>query len=220
MDLLLVAARLFFAAFLGALIGLEREIKKRAAGFRTHIIVSVGSCLIMLISVYGFGDVYGDRAWDPTRFGSQVISGIGFLGAGTILQKKDVITGLTTAATLWLSAAIGLAVGIGYYEGAIISTIICLLILVSVKNITDSINNRDKKSYYMIFDTNHFDQITFLEYALKEDIEVVGLNIIDEGLGGMSIVEINLSFEKGYNINSFLKSLKRDFDLKSYKINE
>ena len=220
MDLLLVGTRLFFAALLGALIGLEREIKKRAAGFRTHIIVSVGSCLIMLISVYGFGNVYGDRTWDPTRFGSQVISGIGFLGAGTILQKKDAITGLTTAATLWLSAAIGLAVGIGYYEGAIIATIICLLILVPVKNITDSINNRDKKSYYMIFDTNHFDQITFLEYALKEDIEVVGLNIIDEGLGGMSIVEINLSFEKGYNINSFLKSLKRDFDLKSYKINE
>lgn len=220
MDLLLVAARLFFAAFLGALIGLEREIKKRAAGFRTHIIVSVGSCLVMLISVYGFGNIYGDRSWDPTRFGSQVISGIGFLGAGTILQKHDAVTGLTTAATLWLSAAIGLAVGVGYYEGAIIATIICLLILVPAKNLADHINNKDKKSYYLIFNTNHFDQMDFLDYCLEEDIEVVGLNIIDEGLGGTSIIESNLSFDKNYNINKFFKRLKKDFDLKSYKIND
>ena len=114
MNLILVAGRIILAAFLGAIIGMERETKHKAAGFRTHIIVSVGACLIMLIGIDGVGKVSGGDGWDALRLPAQVISGIGFLGAGTILQTKDGVSGLTTAATLWLSAAIGLAVGIGY----------------------------------------------------------------------------------------------------------
>ena len=114
MNTLQILTRLLLAALLGSLIGIEREKKHRAAGLRTHIIVSVASCLIMLISIDGYKAFYGNNSWDATRFAGQVISGIGFLGAGTILQKKDVVKGLTTAATLWLCAANGLAVGIGY----------------------------------------------------------------------------------------------------------
>ena len=110
MDIFLVATRLILAAILGAVIGIEREIKNRAAGFRTHIIVSVGACLIMLIGIDGIGKFSSDTSRDTARIAGQVISGIGFLGAGTILQRKNAVTGLTTAATLWLSAAIGLAV--------------------------------------------------------------------------------------------------------------
>ena len=132
MDIFLVAFKLILAAVLGAIIGVEREIKNRAAGFRTHIIVSVGACLIMLIGIDAIGDISSDRARDAARIAGQVVSGIGFLGAGTILQKKNGVSGLTTAATLWLSGAIGLAVGIGYYEGAIIATVICLITLVSL----------------------------------------------------------------------------------------
>lgn len=84
MDIFIVAARLILSAFLGAIIGIEREVKKRAAGFRTHIIVSVGACLIMLIGVDGFEELYG-KGWDASRLAGQVISGIGFLGDGTIL---------------------------------------------------------------------------------------------------------------------------------------
>lgn len=110
MDIFLVATRLILAAILGAVIGIEREIKNRAAGFRTHIIVSVGACLIMLIGIDAIGDISSDNARDAARLAGQVVSGIGFLGAGTILQKKNGVSGLTTAATLWLSGAIGLAV--------------------------------------------------------------------------------------------------------------
>ena len=88
-DIFLVTVRIFLTAFLGAIIGIEREIKNRAAGFRTHIIVSVGACLIMLIGINGIGEVSNDVGRDTARMAAQVVSGIGFLGAGTILQTKD-----------------------------------------------------------------------------------------------------------------------------------
>lgn len=94
MDIFLVAARIFIAAFLGALIGTEREKKNKAAGFRTHIIVSVGACLIMLIAIDGASELADADNWEPTRLVGQVVSGIGFLGAGTILQKRTGFRGL------------------------------------------------------------------------------------------------------------------------------
>lgn len=100
--------RLLLAGLMGGIIGLERESHGRPAGLRTHIIVSLGSCLIMLVSIYGFEDA-GNR--DPARLAAQVISGIGFLGAGTILREGATIIGLTTAASLWVVAGIGLAMG-------------------------------------------------------------------------------------------------------------
>lgn len=172
MDVFLVATRLILAAILGAVIGIEREIKNRAAGFRTHIIVSVGACLIMLIGIDGIGKFSSDTARDTARIAGQVISGIGFLGAGTILQKKNAVTGLTTAATLWLSAAIGLAVGIGYYEGAIIATVICLVTLISLNKISDLINKKTIKSYSMIFDTYNFNQDSFYEFTQKKVLKL------------------------------------------------
>lgn len=140
MNLLIVAVRLFFAALLGAIIGIERETKHKAAGFRTHIIVSVGACLIMLTGIDAIGNIPGGANWDALRLPAQVVSGIGFIGAGTILQTKGGVSGLTTAATLWLSAAIGLAAGIGYYGGAIIATVICLVTLISLRRISDFFN--------------------------------------------------------------------------------
>lgn len=109
MEVLIVCARLLLAAFLRDLIGWERESRNRAAGF----IVSVWAFLIMLIVVDGFEEFYGNEKWDATRFAGEVVSEIGFLSAGTILQKNYEVSGLTTAATLWLSGAINLAVGIG-----------------------------------------------------------------------------------------------------------
>lgn len=124
--------RLALAALFGALIGLERERKDWSAGLRTHMMVSVGSCLIMLVSAFGFSDVLGTEhvVLDPARIAAQVISGIGFIGAGTILfLKQGTIRGLTTASGLWTVAAIGLATGGGMYFAAGVTTIIALTIL-------------------------------------------------------------------------------------------
>ena len=217
MDIFLVAIRIFLASILGAIIGIEREIKNRAAGFRTHIIVSVGACLIMLIGIDAIGDISKDQARDTARLAGQVVSGIGFLGAGTILQKKNGVSGLTTAATLWLSGAIGLAVGIGYYEGAIIATVICLITLVSLKGISDLINKKTTKSYSIIFDTYNFNQDSFYEFTSKEGVEIRKLDIIDEEMDDKSIIETTLSFHKNYDIDRFFKKLKSEFNLKSVK---
>jgi len=120
-------ARLLMSALFAGFRGLERESHGRPAGLRTHILVAVGSCLIMLLSIYGFGARWVNR--DPARLAAQVISGIGFLGAGTILREGATIKGLTTAASLWVVAGIGLAVGSGFYPGAIAATIIAVMSL-------------------------------------------------------------------------------------------
>lgn len=119
-----IAFRLFFSFLLGGIIGLEREKYQRPAGFRTHILVCLGSTLVMLVSVYGLEEYTKATGMnrDPARMAAQVVSGIGFLGAGTILREGYVIKGLTTAASLWVVAGIGLAVGVGFYFAATITT--------------------------------------------------------------------------------------------------
>lgn len=118
--------RLGLAVLLGGLVGIERETHKRPAGFRTHILVCVGSALIMMVSAYGFTGL-GDN--EPSRIAAQVVTGIGFLGAGTIIQQRGSIRGLTTAASIWVVAAIGLATGIGFYPGAVVTTLLAIVSL-------------------------------------------------------------------------------------------
>jgi putative Mg2+ transporter-C (MgtC) family protein len=131
-DYLHISIRLLGAGILGGLIGWEREISNHPAGFRTHILVCMGSTLIMLLSIYGFSDwmEHENVRADPARLAAQVISGIGFLGAGTILRHGFNVTGLTTAASLWVVAGIGLAVGAGFYYAAIFTTFLVLVSLV------------------------------------------------------------------------------------------
>lgn len=130
-----VILRLIVSAVLGSLIGIERERLSWAAGLRTHMLVSVGSTLIMLVSAYGFSQILqSDKVvLDPSRMAAQVVSGIGFLGAGSILLRGEIIRGLTTAASLWTVAAIGLAVGGGMYAAAVAGTMIVLIILAGMK---------------------------------------------------------------------------------------
>jgi putative Mg2+ transporter-C (MgtC) family protein len=125
--------RVAVAAALGGAVGLERELREREAGFRTHMLVAVGSALFTLVSAYGFREflLHGGsvvRA-DPTRIAAQIVTGIGFLGAGAIIRQGLSIRGLTTAATLWVVAAIGLAAGAGYYSAAVITTLVALFSL-------------------------------------------------------------------------------------------
>jgi len=120
-----LALRLIAGLGLGAIIGFERELHRQPAGFRTHSLVSLGAALFAIISGYG----YGGAAIDPTRITAQIVSGIGFIGAGTILQYRGHIRGLTTAASLWSVAAIGTATGTGLYVLAVLGTVLILVVL-------------------------------------------------------------------------------------------
>jgi len=129
--------RLVLAAVLGSAIGFERERLLWAAGLRTHMLVCVSAALIMIVSAFGFLDILGeaDIVLDPSRVAAQVVSGVGFLGAGVILLRGEMIRGLTTAASLWSVAAVGLAVGGGLYMAGIAATVIILIILAGFKPI-------------------------------------------------------------------------------------
>jgi len=125
--------RLVTACILGGIIGFEREHLHRPAGLRTHILVCVGSALVMITSEFIYFRYSAKVNVDPARLGAQVISGIGFLGAGTIIKEGISVKGLTTAASLWAVSCIGIAIGIGFYSGAFIATVIIFLILVFIK---------------------------------------------------------------------------------------
>jgi putative Mg2+ transporter-C (MgtC) family protein len=131
--------RVAVAAGLGGVVGLERELRERQAGFRTHLLVSVGSCLFTLVSAYGFNEfvVGGGNVvrTDPTRIAAQIVTGIGFLGAGAIIRQGFTVHGLTTAATLWVVAAIGMASGAGYFSAAVITTALVLITLWPLRNL-------------------------------------------------------------------------------------
>lgn len=143
-------ARLSLAAFLGGLIGIERERLNRAAGLRTHVLVSVGSALFTLISLFAFQGI--GPVNDPARVAAQIVSGIGFLGAGTIMKHGATVRGLTTAATLWVCAGIGMASGAGFYQGAVLSTIITLVSLVSLKRIESRLGDREFTTFELTMD--------------------------------------------------------------------
>lgn len=129
--------RIGVAGLLGAMIGIEREIRSKEAGLKTHFLVAVGSALIMVVSKYAFSDIVFEEhtSLDPSRIAAQVVSGVGFLGAGTIIIQKQVVKGLTTAAGLWATAGIGLAIGAGMYVVGIGATILVLIGLEIVSRI-------------------------------------------------------------------------------------
>ena len=138
--------RLLAAAALGSLIGFERERLLWAAGIRTHMLVCVGACLFMIVSAFGFSTsiTQSHVVLDPSRVAAQVVSGIGFLGAGAILARGEIVRGLTTAASIWTVAAIGLAVGGGLYFAAVLSTTVILVILAGVKPLEEAYRNRNQ----------------------------------------------------------------------------
>ncbi len=133
--------RIVLGALLGGLVGLEREIRGQSAGLRTHTLVAMGATLITLVSIYGFSGLSAspgeNLTHDPSRVAAQIVVGIGFLGAGAIMRHGTSVKGLTTAASLWVVAALGLAVGAGYYIGAVTTSVLLLLILRGLKSSED-----------------------------------------------------------------------------------
>ncbi len=165
-------ARLLTASLLGGLIGLEREVHGRPAGFRTHLLVSLGSCLFVLASIH-FYRLYGNFTGagpvgvDPGRVAAQVVTGIGFLGGGAIVRDRANIRGLTTAACLWLAAAIGLACGIGMYVVSIMVTVIALISLLLLKKV-ENVLRRDNYLEIKVWSFDAEGQTVAVEQALLE----------------------------------------------------
>lgn len=145
-----IVIRLLLAALLGGFIGFEREHTQRPAGFRTHILVCVGSALVMITSEFAFSTYKGTADVDLTRLGAQVISGIGFLGAGTIIRDGIKVRGLTTAASLWAVACVGIAVGIGFYTGAIAATVLIFITLLSLKKTEIFISKKNRNRIIVV----------------------------------------------------------------------
>lgn len=167
-----IVVRIGIAAILGGIVGLEREQKEWVAGLRTHILVTVGAALAMIVSTHGYEDVLGKRGFDidPSRVAAQVVSGVGFLGAGTIIfLKKEVIKGLTTAASIWSVAVVGLAIGGGMYWAGAVSTFLILFVLGGIKWIDKRFFTRDScNSVEFKMQEGALSKITEIEQLFKK----------------------------------------------------
>jgi putative Mg2+ transporter-C (MgtC) family protein len=207
--------RLVIAAILGSIIGWERERRDWTAGLRTHMLVCLGAALAMLISEFGFHDVVGTKGivLDPSRVAAQVISGIGFLGAGTILfLRNEVVKGLTTAAGLWTVAAIGLAAGSGLYIEAVVATLLAFTILVIFKPIENKFFAKNKfKSINLILLRNQvkFDEIEAILKANKVSFTRINLSpSLNEDADEMKIT-IQKGFSLKNNVFSVIEELRK-----------
>ena len=166
---LAVAVRIFAAVIVGGILGLERGMKNRPAGLRTYMLVCVGACVIMLTNQYIF-QVFGSG--DPVRMGAQVVSGIGFLGAGTIIvTRRNQIKGLTTAAGLWSAAGVGLALGVGFYEAAVVGTLAVFFVMTLLQKMDNKLHRRSRQlEAYIELSTISLGD--FLRTMRESDIEV------------------------------------------------
>ena len=208
---LTMVLRLIVAAILGGIVGMERGSGDRPAGFRTHILVCVGSALFMLVSIYGFDDIapvttnleddIGTRR-DTARIAAQVVSGIGFLGAGTILHEGLTIKGLTTAASLWIVSAIGLAVGSGMYLLSTVATILTLMTLVTFRTWEKRFaGTRSERRFVRVVTRNTPGIITEITGYLSEcGIRVKTLNVKSDNKNNNIILEIYLKIDKNIDM--------------------
>lgn len=205
--------RIVVAAILGGAIGVEREYHAKDAGFRTHLLVAIGSALFTVISMYGFDSFLGGKSisFDPSRIAAQIVTGIGFLGAGTIIFQKQFIRGLTTAAGLWVTAAIGLACGCGMYFVAILTTALVLICLATMNVFIKRISTRHIS---ISFSCNSQEEIKNIISALKkEEIEIKDYSMqqTDRMESDKYIVSLNLK-TKRYHYKDTLFELIQNFE--------
>lgn len=174
---------------------MEREKHGRPAGLRTHALVSLGSCLIMLISIYGFNGITGR---DPARLAAQVVSGIGFLGAGTIIREGTSIRGLTTAASLWVVAGIGLAIGSGFYFAGITATFLSVLVLVYLENLEKKLNISKTEVVEAVIKDRPGILAMFCQIIANNGISIKNINLEIDEENEKALISFQI---KGYNID-------------------
>lgn len=208
--------RLLLATVLGGAVGIERGSGDRPAGFRTHILVCTGSALIMLVSMYGFDDSYvsgisNANNRDSARIAAQVVSGIGFLGAGTIMHEGVTVRGLTTAASLWMVSAIGLAAGAGMYVISVISTAIMLITLVSFRSWEKRFagNNRNTRRFIRIVAQNQSGIITSItSYLSENDVKVKTMNVKNNAQKNEVVLELYLKLGRDTDKEGVIRGLQ------------
>jgi putative Mg2+ transporter-C (MgtC) family protein len=191
LDMLL---RLGVATLLGALVGLERERLERAAGFRTHALVCVASALIMVVSIFGFPQ---SEVLDPSRIAAQVVSGIGFLGAGVIIFRRNTVRGLTTAASLWAVSGVGLAVGAGLYVPATVGTFFMLLIQAGMRPIEAYFFKHEAQRQRLLIETTNvsrlLDQVPVI--STRHNMRVQSMQFERDSQNETDVVELTVRLE-------------------------
>lgn len=208
--------RLVLAALFGTIIGLDREYREKEAGFRTHFLVSLGSALIMIVSQYGFSEIltHDGVSLDPSRIAAQVVSGIGFIGAGTIIFNHQIVRGLTTAASLWATAGIGLTAGAGMSWLALAATILTLVALEGLSLVFRSLGSRRMVVVFSASDRTGVADT--LDRIRTDGYMVVSYEVVPQVVGGDGItyrVTMVVKAKPGSDNNQLLALLRENTDI-------
>ncbi|MGZ9586492.1 MgtC/SapB family protein [Paenibacillus marinisediminis] len=225
-----ISLRIIISIIVGGVIGFERELGNHSAGFRTHILVCVGSTLIVLLSTYGFAQFANEPnvRLDPARLAAQVISGIGFLGAGTILRTGFVISGLTTAASLWVVAAIGLAVGAGFYYAAVLTAVAVVVVLFFFNQFEKYWIKKHTYKRMKFVLSNNYDLISVLLEKLNSfgvSTNNISLNTGEyehekKHVESAIYLEVNVKFFKPDKMNHLIENLLKHKDILHIEVSE
>ena len=208
--------RLVLAAIFGTIIGLDREYREKEAGFRTHFLVSLGSALMMIVSQYGFSEIltHDSVSLDPSRIAAQVVSGIGFIGAGTIIFNHQIVRGLTTAASLWATAGIGLTAGAGMSWLALAATILTLVALEGLSLVFRSLGSRRMVVVFSASDRTGVADT--LDRIRTDGYMVVSYEVVPQVVGGDGItyrVTMVVKAKPGSDNNQLLALLRENTDI-------
>lgn len=208
--------RLELAALFGTIIGLDREYREKEAGFRTHFLVSLGSALMMIVSQYGFSEIltHDGVSLDPSRIAAQVVSGIGFIGAGTIIFNHQIVRGLTTAASLWATAGIGLTAGAGMSWLALAATILTLVALEGLSLVFRSLGSRRMVVVFSASDRTGVADT--LDRIRTDGYMVVSYEVVPQVVGGDGItyrVTMVVKAKPGSDNNQLLALLRENTDI-------
>ena len=208
--------RLVLAALFGTIIGLDREYREKEAGFRTHFLVSLGSALMMIVSQYGFSEIltHDGVSLDPSRIAAQVVSGIGFIGAGTIIFNHQIVRGLTTAASLWATAGIGLTAGAGMSWLALAATILTLVALEGLSLVFRSLGSRRMVVVFSASDRPGVGDA--LDRIRTDGYMVVSYEVVPQVVGGDGItyrVTMVVKAKPGSDNNQLLALLRENTDI-------
>ena len=208
--------RLVLAALFGTIIGLDREYREKEAGFRTHFLVSLGSALMMIVSQYGFSEIltHDGVSLDPSRIAAQVVSGIGFIGAGTIIFNHQIVRGLTTAASLWATAGIGLTAGAGMSWLALAATILTLVALEGLRLVFRSLGSRRMVVVFSASDRTGVADT--LDRIRTDGYMVVSYEVVPQVVGGDGItyrVTMVVKAKPGSDNNQLLALLRENTDI-------
>lgn len=208
--------RLVLAALFGTIIGLDREYREKEAGFRTHFLVSLGSALMMIVSQYGFSEIltHDGVSLDPSRIAAQVVSGIGFIGAGTIIFNHQIVRGLTTAASLWATAGIGLTAGAGMSWLALAATFLTLVALEGLSLVFRSLGSRRMVVVFSASDRTGVADT--LDRIRTDGYMVVSYEVVPQVVGGDGItyrVTMVVKAKPGSDNNQLLALLRENTDI-------